>query len=140
MIFSYCVKLKVDTDRPSAPRPRRSGRKGEPVGRVTTAEHGSQMLSLGGVSHLTGDKAEGNATRDTLLALCACEPVDLAIDGGATLTVAAGRPPIVDGAPEARMRVGCGSAAIGMVASQWQGLVDEVVVVDDAITGVVSEH
>ena len=38
------------------------------------------------------------------------------------------------------MRVGCGSATIGMFASQWRGLVDEVVVVDDHITGVVSEH
>jgi len=38
------------------------------------------------------------------------------------------------------MRVGCGSATIGMFASQWHGLVDEVVVVDDHITGVVSEH
>jgi hypothetical protein len=38
------------------------------------------------------------------------------------------------------MRVGCGSAAIGMFAAQWRGLVDEVVVVDDHITGVVSEH
>ena len=33
-----------------------------------------------------------------------------------------------------------GSAAIGMFATQWQGLIDEVVVVDDHITGVVSEH
>ena len=38
------------------------------------------------------------------------------------------------------MRVGCGSATIGMFATQWRGLVDEVVVVDDHITGVVSEH
>ncbi len=38
------------------------------------------------------------------------------------------------------MRVGCGSATIGMFATQWQGLADEVVVVDDHITGVVSEH
>jgi hypothetical protein len=38
------------------------------------------------------------------------------------------------------MRVGCGSATIGMFATQWKGLVDEVVVVDDHITGVVSEH
>ncbi len=35
---------------------------------------------------------------------------------------------------------GCGSATIGMFATQWRGLVDEVVVVDDHITGVVSEH
>lgn len=47
---------------------------------------------------------------------------------------------MVDGVVERRMRVGCGSATIGMFASQWRGLVDEVVVVDDHITGVVSEH
>src|SRR5450432_823594 len=41
---------------------------------------------------------------------------------------------------EERMRVGCGSATIGMFAKQWQGHVDEVIVVDDHITGVLSEH
>ena len=38
------------------------------------------------------------------------------------------------------MRVGCGSATIGMFAKQWYEHVDEVVVVDDHITGVLSEH
>jgi len=38
------------------------------------------------------------------------------------------------------MRAGCGSAVIGMFAKQWQGLADEVVVLDDHITGVLSEH
>jgi hypothetical protein len=38
------------------------------------------------------------------------------------------------------MRVGCGSAAIGMFAQQWFRHLDEVVVVDDHITGVLSEH
>ena len=33
-----------------------------------------------------------------------------------------------------------GSATIGMFAKQWHGKVDEVVVVDDHITGVLSEH
>ena len=36
--------------------------------------------------------------------------------------------------------MGCGSATIGMFAKQWHGKVDEVVVVDDHITGVLSEH
>jgi len=36
--------------------------------------------------------------------------------------------------------VGCGSATIGMFAKQWFGKVDDVVVVDDHITGVLSEH
>jgi len=38
------------------------------------------------------------------------------------------------------MRVGCGSATIGIFAQQWHGHVDEVIVVDDHITGVLTEH
>jgi hypothetical protein len=64
----------------------------------------------------------------------------MTIDGGATLVVAAGQAPVINGEQEHRMRVGCGSATIGMFARQWLGHVDEVVVVDDHITGVLSEH
>ncbi|MCO5064025.1 MAG: 6-hydroxynicotinate reductase [Rhizobiaceae bacterium] len=141
-IFSYCgVKVKIDTDRHLGPETAVVRAQGEAVGHVTTAEYGSQMLSLGGVHHLTGgSKQEGRVTCDTLLALCNREPVELSIEGGASLVVQAGQPPIIDGKVEQRMRVGCGSATIGMFAKQWSGLVDEVVVVDDHITGVVSEH
>lgn len=141
-IFSYCgVKVKIDTDRHLGPEAATVRAEGEAVGHVMTSEYGSQMLSLGGVDHLTGgSKAEGRKTCDALLRLCNCEPVELTIKGGSTVLVQAGQPPVVDGKREDRMRVGCGSATIGMFASQWQGLVDEVVVVDDHITGVVSEH
>jgi hypothetical protein len=57
-----------------------------------------------------------------------------------TVVVQAGKAPIIDGIEENLMRVGCGSAAIGMFAKQWLNHVDEVVVVDDHITGVLSEH
>ena len=51
---------------------------GEAVGHVTTSEYGSQMLSLGGVHHLTGGpKKEGRVTCDTLLALCNGVAVEL---------------------------------------------------------------
>lgn len=141
-IFSYCgVKVKVDTDRFLGPEGAVVRVDGEPVGHVTTAEYGSQMLSIGGVHHLTGgSKAEGRVTCAAMLALCNGEAVTLSIDGGSTVVVQAGEPPVVDGVRERKMRVGCGSATIGMFAAQWQGLVDEVVVVDDHITGVVSEH
>ena len=141
-IFSYCgVKVKVDTDRHLGPERALVRADGEPVGHVTTAEYGSQMLSLGGVEHLTGGgKREGRVTCATLLALANGEPAELVVDDGAAIVVQSGAAPIVDGATEERMRVGCGSATIGMFASQWRGLVDEVVVVDDHITGVVSEH
>ncbi len=141
-IFSYCgVKVKIDTDRHLGPERAFVRVDGEPVGHVTTAEYGSQMLSLGGVRHLTGgSKKEGRVTCDTLLKLCNRKAVTLSIDEGEEVVVEAGAPPVVNGQREERMRVGCGSATIGMFAKQWQGLVDEVVVVDDHITGVLSEH
>lgn len=141
-IFSYCgVKVKIDTDRHLGPEAAPVRAKGEQVGHVTTAEYGSQMLSLGGVRHLTGgSRKEGTVTCETLLALCAGEAATLAIDGGHEVVVQAGRAPIVDGTPERRMRVGCGSATVGIFAQQWLGHADEVIVVDDHITGVLSEH
>ena len=141
-IFSYCgVKVKIDTDRYLGPETATVRAQGEAIGHVTTGEYGSQMLSLGGVHHLTGgSKKEGRVTCDALMDLSNCKPVELTIDGGATVVVQAGYPPIVNGVAEERMRVGCGSATIGMFAKQWQGKVDEVVVVDDHITGVLSEH
>lgn len=141
-IFSYCgLKVKIDTDRHLGAECAPVRVDGEQIGHVTTAEYGSQMLSLGGVRHLTGgSKKEGRVTCESMLALANCQPVEVSVDGGATLVIAAGKAPIINGVTEERMRVGCGSATIGMFAKQWMGLVDEVVVVDDHITGVLSEH
>jgi 6-hydroxynicotinate reductase len=141
-IYSYCgVKVKIDTDRHLGAECAIVRAQGEPVGHVTTGEYGSQMLSLGGVNHLThGGKKEGRVTCETLLNLCNGKPVELTVDGGVSVVVQAGKPPIINGHAEERMRVGCGSATIGMFAKQWYGKVDEVVVVDDHITGVLSEH
>jgi hypothetical protein len=141
-IFSYCsFKIKIDTDRYLGPEQANVRCQGEVVGHVTTAEYGSQMLSLGGVHHLTGgSKKEGKVTMNMMVALGNKQAVELAIDGGASLVIQAGQAPIVNGVPEQRMRVGCGSAAVGIFAQQFQGLADEVVVVDDHITGVLTEH
>jgi hypothetical protein len=141
-IFSYCgAKVKIDTDRFLGPETAAVRVDGEQIGHVMTGEYGSQMLSLGGVHHLTGgSKKEGRVTCDALLRLCNSEAVEMMIDGGASIIVQAGKAPIINGAEESRMRVGCGSATIGMFAKQWKELVDEVVVVDDHITGVLSEH
>jgi hypothetical protein len=141
-IFSYCgAKVKIDTDRHLGHEGAVVRVEGEAIGHVMTSEYGSQMISLGGVTHLTGgSKAEGRVTCDSIMNLCNKQAVKLEIDDGSSVIVQAGKAPIVDGIEEVRMRVGCGSAAIGMFASQWRGLVDEVVVIDDHITGVVSEH
>jgi len=144
-IFSYCgVKIKIDTDRHIGHERDVVSVDGEPIGHVTTSEYGSKMLSLGGVEHLTGgSKKEGRVTCDALLRLCNRESVTMTVGEGDHQTeviVEAGKAPIVNGAEESLMRVGCGSAAIGMFAKQWLDHADDVVVVDDHITGVLSEH
>ncbi|MEZ5847199.1 MAG: 6-hydroxynicotinate reductase [Geminicoccaceae bacterium] len=141
-IFSYCgIKVKMDTDRYVGPETAAVRVDGEQIGHVTTAEYGSQMLSLGGVRHLTGgSKKEGRITCSSMLSLLNREAVTMTVDGGAELVVEAGRPPVVNGKGEERMRVGCGSATIGIFARQWCSHVDEVIVVDDHITGVLTEH
>ena len=141
-IFSYCsLKVKIDTDRFLGSEQANVRCKGEVVGHVTTAEYGSQMLSLGGVHHLTGgSKKEGRITMEMMQALGNKQAVEFTIDGGSQLVIQAGKAPVVNGVEEKRMRVGCGSAAIGIFAKQFDGLADEVVVVDDHITGVLTEH
>jgi 6-hydroxynicotinate reductase len=141
-IFSYCsFRIKIDTDRWLGAERAVVTHLGESVGHVTTHEYGSQFLSIGGVHHLTGgSKKEGRVTCDVMTALGNKEAVALKIEGGAEVVVQANKAPIVNGVEEQRMRVGCGSATIGIFAQQWQGHVDEVVVVDDHITGVLSEH
>ena len=78
-IFSYCgIKLKIDTDRHLGAECSIVRAQGEAVGHVTTNEYGSQMLSLGGVRHLTGGtRREGTVTCDTLLNLCNGKPAEL---------------------------------------------------------------
>lgn len=144
-IFSYCgVKVKIDTDRHIGDERDIVYAQGEAIGHVMTSEYGSKMLSLGGVEHLTGgSKKEGRATCAALLALCNREAVTLSIGEGDHATeviVQAGQAPVINGDTERLMRVGCGSATIGMFAKQWLDHVDDVVVVDDHITGVLSEH
>src|SRR5512145_1821099 len=108
-IFSYCgVKVKIDTDRHLGPETAPIRVKGEQVGHVTTAEYGSQMLSIGGVRHLTGgSKKEGTVTCDAMLELCSGRPVEMTIDGGHEVVAQAGQAPLVNGVPERHMRVGC---------------------------------
>jgi 6-hydroxynicotinate reductase len=92
-IFSYCgLKAKIDTDRHLGPEAAPVRHKGEQIGHVTTAEYGSQMLSLGGVRHLTGgSRREGTTTCAALLALAGKQAIEVTIDGGSTLILQAGQ-------------------------------------------------
>ena len=100
------------------------------------------MLSLGGVAS-PDRRRQGRGPRHLRRAArrsATASAVELAIDGGSTVVVQAGaraRRRRHPRAPDARrLRLGHHRHVRGAVA----GLVDEVVVVDDHITGVVSEH
>ena len=87
----YCgVKVESTSSATSAPSAAVRCR-GEEIGHVTTAEHNSQMLSLGGVRHLTeGGKRKGAVVRETLLALLNGRPIELEVEDRARLLVQAG--------------------------------------------------
>ena len=106
-IFSYCgVKIKVDTDRHIGSERDIVRYNGEAVGHVMTSEYGSQMMSLGGVDHLTGSsKIEGKMTCEVIMNLCNKEAVELTIDNGSKIIVQAGKPPIINDVKENKMRV-----------------------------------
>ena len=141
-IFSYCsMRIKIDTDRFVGVEGSPVRYNGEIVGHVATVEYGSRMLSLGGVDHLTGgSKKEGRMTSEAIVALANKQPLEMTVDNGPHLLLQAGKAPIIDSVPEHLMRVGRGAATIGMFAKQWHSLLDEVIVVDDHITGLLSEH
>jgi hypothetical protein len=140
-IFSYCsLKVKIDTDRYLGPEQANVRCKGEVVGHVTTAEYGSQMLSLGGVHHLTRQQEGRPRHRRDDGALGNRQAVELSIDGGAQLVIQAGRAPIVNGVAGAAHARGLRLGHGGHLRRQLFGHADEVVVVDDHITGVLTEH
>ena len=141
-IFSYCsFKVKIDTDRYHRPRVRagaRARRGGGPrhddgvrladaVARRRAPSHRRQQE--GGPRHLRRDvgarqPAARSSSRSKAAPHSSCRP---------------GAPPVDQRRrPSSRMRVGCGSATIGIFAQQWFGHVDEVIVVDDHITGVLT--
>ncbi len=93
-IFSYCgLKVKIDTDRHLGPETATVRCEGEQVGHVTTAEYGSQMLSLGGVNNLTGGtRRQGRITCETLMTLANKQSVDLTIDDGSEICLQAASP------------------------------------------------
>lgn len=132
------VMLKIDTDL-------RVGDEGAPVmkgkrkvGMVVTEQYGSKILSIGGVNLLTGK--DGMAVARTITDIANQKPVRLRVEGGSRLELKVGEIPIINGQRPEKMRVGCGSATLGLFAGLLKESADEVIVLDSHITGLASEH
>ena len=132
------IKLKIDTDLEIGREGADVRFEGRVVGMVETEEYGSKILAIGGVNRLTG--RGGFAAARAVVALANRERVRLRVSGGATLEVQVGQPPVIDGVVEEKMRVGCGSATVGIFAPLLKAAADEVIVLDHHITALFTHH
>jgi NAD-dependent dihydropyrimidine dehydrogenase PreA subunit len=132
------IKVKIDTDT-------NIGKEGDPVligkkrvGHLCTEEYGSKILSLGGVNLLTGE--EGLAVAKLIVDIANRRKVHLKVEEGAEMVLQVGKAPIINGKTGARMRVGCGSASMGLFGRYFLDAADEVVVLDSHLIGQFTEH
>ncbi|MEJ2169679.1 MAG: 4Fe-4S binding protein [Desulfobacterales bacterium] len=132
------IIVKVDTDIPIGREGDRVFAGRREVGMVETEQYGSKMLHIGGVNRLTGKN--GFVAARTITDIANRQPVKLKIENGPRLTLQVGSPPIIDGQEADKMRVGCGSATMGLFAPLLVEAADEVIILDSHITGQMSRH
>jgi NAD-dependent dihydropyrimidine dehydrogenase PreA subunit len=132
------IIVKVDTDIPIGKEGDRILVGKREVGMVETEQYGSKMLHIGGVNRLTGQN--GFVVARTITDLANRKAVKLKIENGPRLTVQVGRSPIIDSEAASKMRVGCGSATMGLFAPLLVEAADEVIILDSHITGQMSRH
>ena len=132
------IMVKIDTDIPIGEEGAAVMAGKRKVGLVVTEQYGSKMLSIGGVNLLTGKDGMGVARMITDLANK--KPVKLRIDGGCKLEIQVGKPPLIDGVKPDNMRVGCGSATLGLFSPLLKEAADEAIILDSHLTGLMSEH
>lgn len=132
------IKVKIDTDI-------NLGEEGAPVligkkrvGHLCTEEYGSKILSLGGVNLLTGE--ECLAVAKLIVDIANRREVRLKVEEGAEMVLQVGKAPIINGKTGTRMRVGCGSASMGLFGRYFLKAADEVVVLDSHLIGQFTEH
>jgi 6-hydroxynicotinate reductase len=132
------IKLKIDTDTTIGEEGAAIYFRKKKVGHLTTEEYGSKMLSIGGVNLLTG--GTGLTAARLVSDVANRKSVKLRIEGGSLLEVQVGKQPVIDGKIDDVMRVGCGSATLGLFANIFKEVADEVIVLDSHLTGLMSEH
>ncbi len=132
------IKVKIDTDGTIGQEGAGVLYRKKKVGHLTTEEYGSKILSIGGVNSLTGPN--GLSTARLVSDLANRKRVRIRIDGGSLLDIQVGWKPIIDGAIDDVMRVGCGSATLGLFSGIFKDVVDEAIILDSHLTGLMSEH
>lgn len=132
------IKIKVDTDRDLGEEGAGLFYRKKRVGLLTTEEYGSKILSVGGVNLLTGPA--GLSVARLIADVANRKRVRISVEGGARLELEVGHQPVIDGKVDEVMRVGSGSAALGLFAKLFKDVVDEAIILDSHLTGLLSEH
>jgi len=133
------VKVKIDTNTNIGEEGAKVRRGGKIVGMVTTEEYGSKMLTIGGANLLSHGN-QGFCVARTIVDLVNGREVKLDVKDGSNIVVRQGKPPIINGILQDKMRVGCGSATVAMFANKLCKVVDEAIVLDFHVIGLLSEH
>lgn len=132
------IKIKVDTDSNLGEEGAGLFFRKKRVGLLATEEYGSKILSVGGVNLLTGP--DGLTVARLVSDVANRKRVRISVEGGARLELEVGHQPVVDGKVDEVMRVGCGSATLGLFANLFKDVVDEAIILDSHLTGLMSEH
>ncbi len=132
------IKVKVDTDLHVGIEGASVLMGKKKVGHLCTEEYGSKILSLGGVNLLTGK--DGIAVAKLIVDIANRKEVRVKVEDGAELVLQVGKAPIIDGEIGTRMRVGCGSASMGLFGRYFLSAADEVIVLDAHLIGQFTEH
>ena len=132
------ILVKVDTDVTIGSEGDRILYGKRAIGMVETEQYGSKMLHIGGVNRMTGEN--GFAVARVITDIANRKRVKLKIENGSRLEIQVGHPPVIDGQEVTKMRVGCGSATMGLFAPLLVAAADEVIILDSHITGQMSRH
>jgi hypothetical protein len=131
------IKVKIDTDTFVGEERALIKRNGHIVGHVTTEEYGSVMLSIGGSTLMTSK--HGFEVARTIVDIANKKPLELHIGKGKRIKIQVGKPPSIDGVTAEKMRPTCGGG-VGGISPFFRGIVDEVIIPDANVTGLMSEH
>ena len=132
------MKVKIDTDVPIGEEGADVTYMKRRVGMVTTEEYGATMLALGGL-HTTAGK-NGVFAVKVVTDIANQKRVPLAVKGGAKIEIQVSQPPVINGMVPGKMRVGCGSATVGLFSTFLKKAADEVIVLDHQITSLFAGH
>jgi 6-hydroxynicotinate reductase len=131
------IKVKIDTDTFIGEEAAAIRRHGQVIGHVTTQEYGSAMLSIGGSNLMTGK--HGFEVARTIVDIANRKDVELHIEKGGKIRIRVGEPPEIDGVVAEKMRPTCGGG-VGGISPLFKGVVDEVIIPDCNVTGLMSLH